>query len=587
MTTAVSTDQVRRAWSKVLPQWRAGWEALSKPLRWLWVAVVAISVFGTLVMTGQIGSDRFIYEVSVWTYVVVPVAAGALLVAAGWRQRDRGRAAWTLIGVGVALWGLGEVIWVSYSYLRNAEIPYPGWADVFYVVAYPIIFAGVLLLPHVRARKWERARLSLDALAGTVALSALVWTFYLRDAIYIDSEAGLLENFVNLAYPAGDLILLIAFMILATRRSNLQFDGRILIVALGMLITAVADMAYVFQIEAETYVEGGRLDATWLAAYGLFALAALLVAGPPRLREQADRPGRLWPLIAPYTAIAVLFAVTLGELGGQATILQIATAAVGILIIARQGVAIRETREVVEKQRNDLVASISHELRTPLTSMAGFTELLADNPDLDEADRIEMIGIVNTQTKHLTRIVGDLVEVARDILETAPLIRTEIRVDELIQSAIGMLTNGAASAHITTHVEDGLVVSGDVDRLRQVVVNYLTNAGRYGKGQVEVHARRSGNNKLIIEVHDNGPGIPKKHEVTIWDRFERGAHTYLSEVHGSGLGLAIARQLITAHRGETGQHPSERLPGACFWLTLPTVNAATDVSATHQSASVR
>lgn len=132
-----------------------------------------------------------------------------------------------------------------------------------------------------------------------------------------------------------------------------------------------------------------------------------------------------------------------------------------------------------------------------------------------------------------------------------------------------MLTKAASTAHITTHIQPGLTITADVDRIRQVLVNYLTNADRYGHGVVEVHGHTLPNGETALEVHDNGPGIPKRYEVTVWDRFERGAHTYLSAVQGSGLGLAIARQLVSAHHGRTGHRPSERLSGACFWLTLP------------------
>ena len=96
----------------------------------------------------------------------------------------------------------------------------------------------------------------------------------------------------------------------------------------------------------------------------------------------------------------------------------------------------------------------------------------------------------------------------------------------------------------------------------------------HGNPDKYVHAHpHPTTNETIIEVHDNGPGIPKKHEFTIWDRFERGPHTYLSKVQGSGLGLAIARQLVAAHNGHTGNDPSERLGGACFWLTIPNTRA--------------
>ena len=563
-------SDVRGMWLEAVPRWREAWAELSPAFRAFWLLMVGVAGVATVLLTVQVGGSEFLFHVSSWSYVPVPVGAGVLLIVAARRRRGPGMTAWTLIGAGVACWGIGELIWMYYSAIIGVDVPYPGWADIFYVGAYPFLFLGVLLLPHVQARKWERARLSLDALAGTVAVAAITWTFYLKDAIYLDPEAGLLENTINLAYPVGDLILLVALMILATRRSQLQFDGRLLTLALGMFLMAVADVIYVFQVDADTYYDGSRLDALWLASYGLFAVTALMVAGPTRLRAHADLPGRLWPMIAPYTAIALLFALTMGELDGQATTLQIATAAVGLLIIARQGVAIRETREVVEKQRNDLVASISHELRTPLTAMSGFTDILDTEPDLDPVEKAEMISIVNAQTKHLSRIVGDLVEVARNKLDATTLTHTTIDVATLVDSAIGMLTNGASTAHITTSIHPGLTITGDPDRLRQVLVNYLTNAGRYGNGTVEVHAHPTTSSEAIIEVHDNGPGIPKKYEVTIWDRFERGPHTYLSKIQGSGLGLAIARQLVAAHHGHTGHHPSERLGGACFWLTLPT-----------------
>lgn len=570
MTSLVVLKRVAR-WNGTRRYWRASWTELSPSIRALWILVVAMATLGTVLMGSQIGTSDQLTTVSVFSYAVAPIGAGMLLMWVAYRRRGPGVGAWILIGTGVVFWGIGELVWTYYAHVLGREVPYPGLADVMYVAAYPIIFVGVLLLPHVRPRKWERARLTLDALAGTIAVTAITWTFYLKKVVYLDPEAGFLENTVNLAYPVGDLILLIALIILTTRRSQLQFDGRLLVIGGGIILTAAADIWYLFQAEAETYMEGGRLDAVWLASYGLFAVAALLLAGKPRLRQQADRPNRLWPMLAPYTAIAVLFALTFAEIGGSATTLQIAASTVGLLIIARQGVAIRENREVVEKQRNDLVASISHELRTPLTAMTGFTEILDQAPNLDRSDRIEMISIINSQTKHLARIVGDLVEVARNNLETTKLTLEEIDVSTLVDSAIEMLAYDAAPARITTAIEPDLTVTGDIDRLRQVLLNYLTNAGRYGNGIVEVHAR-SLNRQVLIEVHDNGPGIPKKYELTIWERFERGAHTYMSGIQGSGLGLAIARQLVAAHHGHTGHHPSQRLGGACFWLTLPATN---------------
>jgi two-component system sensor histidine kinase AdeS len=80
--------------------------------------------------------------------------------------------------------------------------------------------------------------------------------------------------------------------------------------------------------------------------------------------------------------------------------------------------------------------------------------------------------------------------------------------------------------------------------------------------------RREGRD-LAIEVHDNGPGVPKKYEVAIWDRFDRGANRLNASTPGSGIGLAVVEAITRAHGGNTGYRASERLGGACFRVVLP------------------
>jgi hypothetical protein len=207
--------------------WRAAWAGLSTALRAFWLLVVGMSVFGTVLMGIQIGGEDFLFRVTNWTSVVAPVGAGALLAFAALRQRSPGTAAWSLIGVGVALWGLGELVWVYCSWLLEVDVPDPGVADVFYVAAYPMIFVGILLLPHMQVRKWERVRLPLDALAGTMALYAVVWTFYLKDAIYLDRTDRMeMISIVNsqtkhLARIVGDLVEVARNKLEATKLSYL------------------------------------------------------------------------------------------------------------------------------------------------------------------------------------------------------------------------------------------------------------------------------------------------------------------------------------------------------------------------------
>lgn len=74
---------------------------------------------------------------------------------------------------------------------------------------------------------------------------------------------------------------------------------------------------------------------------------------------------------------------------------------------------------------------------------------------------------------------------------------------------------------------------------------------------------------LVIEVHDAGPGVPKRHELVIWDRFERGPNRYNASVPGTGIGLAVVAAIAEAHGGSVGYRRSEALGGGCFWIELP------------------
>ena len=129
-------------------------------------------------------------------------------------------ASWTGLKSMTATSGPGlSLMMEGLSYIAGTEVPYPGWADVSYLAGYPVIFVGILLMPHVRMMRYERIRLTLDALAGTVALAAIMWTLYLHRVVYFDADAGLLERYVNIAYPFADVVLLVALLLLAIRRT--------------------------------------------------------------------------------------------------------------------------------------------------------------------------------------------------------------------------------------------------------------------------------------------------------------------------------------------------------------------------------
>ncbi|MGH8957800.1 MAG: sensor histidine kinase, partial [Acidimicrobiia bacterium] len=375
-----------------------------------------------------------------------------------------------------------------------------------------------------------------------------------------------IETILNLVYPFGDVLLATALMVLAMRRSEVRLDLKVLLVAAAVALTMVADVIFSLQVAAGTFVEWTWLDGIWLFSYSAFAVAAFMVTRPSTASDHAYRPVEGWQLIAPYTAVAILFVIRLIISSGNSLILNIATTAVAALIVGRQAVAIRERKELLEKQRDDLVASVSHELRTPLTGIQGYTQLLMDaSEELDPAERREMLETINVSAGHLGHIVTDLINVARDRLQTVHLHRVPYEAADLVREAIA---TAAPNRAVSIEAEPDVSVSADPNRVRQVLVNLLTNAIRYGKSQIKVVARQEGTS-VLFAVHDDGAGVPTKHQTDIWQRFERGAYRHNATVPGSGIGLSVAKDLVTAHGGVIRYRSSDLLGGACFEFTIP------------------
>ncbi len=457
---------------------------------------------------------------------------------------------------------MGEIVW--FIQLQNGEVPYPGAADFLYIVGYPLIFAGVILLPYLRPGRFERIRLAIDAGAGTVSLAVVMWVAYLDDVVGLGSTFG--ETVLNLFYPFGDVLLATAVMILAMRRSEQRFDLRIFLFVGGVALTTAADVIFSLQNAAGTYVEWTWLDGLWLFSYGMFGLAAWFVTKPSAPHGQNYKPVRAWQLVAPYSAVAALFLVRLGTSAGNDLLLNAATTAVAIMLVLRQNVAIRERRELVDRQRDDLVASVSHELRTPLTGIQGYSQLLSDSWEMLSTDeRKEMLDTINSQATHLGHIASDLIDVARDRLQSVKLHRIDASAFELVRDAVASAGGGK---NVSVSADPDARVWADPDRVLQVLVNLITNAIRYGRSEIQVSAMQ-GDGEVIFAVHDNGAGIPPKFQHAMWDRFERGAHKDDQSVPGSGIGLSVARDLVTAHGGKISYRTSELLGGACFEFSIP------------------
>lgn len=243
--------------------------------------------------------------------------------------------------------------------------------------------------------------------------------------------------------------------------------------------------------------------------------------------------------------------------------------------IVRLASAFNESLERLERLFNAqrrFLADVSHELRTPLTAILGNVDLLrrigADDPTSLDA--------IQSEAERMSRLVGDLLLLAQAEAGTLPLAREPVELDTLLLEVYRQMRVLALDGGIEVHIteEDQARVIGDRDRLKQLMINLLSNALKYTPegGRVTLGLARV-NGWARLTVSDTGPGIPPEDLPRIFDRFYRVDKARNRAQGGAGLGLAIAQRVAKMHGGRI-EVASEGAPGrgSTFSVWLPLAN---------------
>ncbi|GAA2302774.1 HAMP domain-containing sensor histidine kinase [Actinomadura luteofluorescens] len=205
----------------------------------------------------------------------------------------------------------------------------------------------------------------------------------------------------------------------------------------------------------------------------------------------------------------------------------------------------------VDRQRREFVANVSHELRTPISALHAVLENVADGVTPATPDVLET---ALDQTERLGRLVTQLLDLSRVEAGAAALDVADIDIAAFVADVVAEARAGRPEAVFEPDVTPGLRAAADRDRLHQVVANLLDNAARHGPDgrPVTVTARPAGPpGGLVIEVADEGPGIPPEERARVFERFSRGsAPGSGTPGGGTGLGLAIANWATELHGGD-------------------------------------
>ena len=249
--------------------------------------------------------------------------------------------------------------------------------------------------------------------------------------------------------------------------------------------------------------------------------------------------------------------------------------------------AANERLRELDRLKDEFIAMVSHELRTPLTSIRAFAEILHDGKDLPEQKRLHFLDVVVRESQRLSRLIEEILDLAR--LESGRLTLDPRPLDlvELAQHSVDAIhrlqENRGVSLEVDMAVSSARVI-GDPDRLEQVIINLLDNAGKFAADESPRVLLRLERHKghFRLSVEDNGPGIADDERERVFEKFHQIKRQDSGETRGrprgSGLGLPISRGIVAHLGGRLWVESAPHLGGACLVMELPDAPDAPDAT---------
>lgn len=235
----------------------------------------------------------------------------------------------------------------------------------------------------------------------------------------------------------------------------------------------------------------------------------------------------------------------------------------------------KDDAESADKLKSAFLANMSHEIRTPMNGILGFAELLRDS-DLTENERSEYVEIINNRGNDLLTIINDIVDISKIEANLLKVNRSEFDVADLLED-VHVLFKGDVIRKRKEHIKVKVVIDlkpdeygivSDAGRLRQVLINLLSNALKYTEeGEISFGCRKV-NNKIEFFVEDSGIGIPESMHTLVFERFRQVDDSETRKFGGTGLGLSICKGLIELLGGSIYVKPKST-PGALFVFEIP------------------
>lgn len=393
----------------------------------------------------RIGGDGFALAIDDLGIVATGSLSAALCFRAFRRQSGDARRVWACMALGIGSWVVGDGIWTFAELARGSQPAFPSAPDVFYLAGTGFTIAAVWQFPSGPRDRDARVRMGLDALILIGSGFTVAWVIYLRD-VQAAGSGSAAEQAVALAYPIMDVISL-AIMLFAFTRTPRAARGSIGLLMAGIGIQALSDSAYAYT-ETLTSYSFGVIDAGWLAAYLLIALAALRPI-PERGASTTLSPART---LVPYAAAGVSIGVRIASEAAGYHDMTLLYAGIGVILLVLLRLMVTLTDDL--RHNRSLEAELAHRaLHDPATGLPNrifFKEHLAHL--LDDPQSSVAVAVITSDLRDVIARHGPAggdavsVEAARRIRS---LTDTERSVASLGGDGFGILINtpmGAADA---------------------------------------------------------------------------------------------------------------------------------------------
>jgi PAS domain S-box-containing protein len=243
----------------------------------------------------------------------------------------------------------------------------------------------------------------------------------------------------------------------------------------------------------------------------------------------------------------------------------------------------RAEAEVANRVKDEFLANLSHELRTPLNAIVGWASMLR-NDTLTPAETRRAIEIIDRNARAQTQLIESVLDVSRIVSGKLQFDSRPVEVEKVIGAAIDSMRPAAAAKNIRfrVHVSSNIPpVSGDFNRLQQVVWNLISNAVKFSPGGTEIDVQlKTVAGQVQIVVKDNGQGINADFLPHVFERFRQEDASTTKKFGGLGLGLSIVRHLVELHGGSVKVESAGEGKGATFTVTLPALSGSAPISPT-------